>query len=279
MIPLRDENPTSRFPLLTLALIAACVAAYFGPQEALSDTSEALRFNLEWAAIPCELVTGEALSEREIIDTFERGVPDACVADDGPGLFADKFVYLGLLTSMFLHGSLLHLAGNMLFLWIFGNNIEDRLGHMRFGLFYLVGGVAATVAHVLVQVNSTVPVVGASGAIAAIMGAYLVWFPNAPVRTLIFVFLRDITAKWFLGIWFITQFFTGANSGVAWMAHVGGFVFGVVIGLIVRVGDMGRKINRSDQDEMDWDYTGGAGRGPLPHPFDRQRGRYSSFDR
>ena len=115
--------------------------------------------------------------------------------------------------------------------------------------------------------------VGASGAIAAVMGAYLVWFPNAPIRTIVIFVLRDISAKWFLGIWFVTQFFTGNESGVAWVAHVGGFAFGVLIGLVVRTTDYGtRRINRSD-DPLEWDNTGGVGRGPLPHPLDTRRNR------
>lgn len=272
MLPLKDENPTSRTPLLTFVIIAACIVAYFGPQRGLTDQTEALLFNLEYAAIPCEIQTGEPLSEVEIDATFNQGETTSCVDDEAsPSLFPDKMVYLGLITSMFLHGGLMHLGGNMWFLWIFGNNIEDRLGHVFFAVFYVLGGIFATLAHYLVQPSSTVPVVGASGAIAAIMGAYAVWFPNAPVRTLIFYFLRDISAKWFLGIWFITQFFTGTNSGVAWMAHVGGFVFGAAVGLIVRGSGFGeRKVNRSEEP-MEWDYTGGAGRGPYPHPFERRR--------
>jgi membrane associated rhomboid family serine protease len=279
VIPLRDENPTSRTPLLTFMIIAACVAAYFGPQQGVSDEVQALEFNLEWAAIPCEINTREPLSIPEIENTFGRGDATACVDDDGAAttLFPDKSPFLGILTSMFLHGSLLHLGGNMWFLWIFGNNIEDRLGHLFFAGFYLAGGIFATVAHYLAQPDSTIPVVGASGAIAAIMGAYAVWFPNAPVRTLIFLFLRDISAKWFLGFWFVTQFFTGTDSGVAWMAHVGGFVFGVAAGFIIRESGMGqRKLNRSE-DPLEWDYTGGAGRGPYPHPFERQRGLVDDF--
>ncbi len=278
MLPLKDENPTSRTPVLTFAIIIACVAAYFGPQQGLSDRTEAILFNLEYAAIPCEINTGEPLSEQEIDATFVQGDAAACVENDSsPALFPNKIVYLGLITSMFLHGSLMHLGGNMWFLWIFGNNIEDRLGPLPFAAFYLVGGVFATMAHYLVQPSSTVPVVGASGAIAAVMGAYALWFPNAPVRTLVFYFLRDISAKWFLGIWFVTQFFTGTNSGVAWMAHVGGFVFGAAVALVVRQTGYGdRKLNRSSEP-LEWDYTGGVGRGPLPHPLDRRRGDISDF--
>ncbi len=278
MIPLKDENPTTRTPIVTLVIILGCIAAYFGPQDSLADETETLSFNLEWAAIPCELQTGEPLSRTEIEATFNQGDSEACLdGDSSPALFPDKMVYLGVLISMFLHGGLLHLAGNMWFLWIFGNNIEDRLGHVPYAGFYLLGGVAATAAHYLVQPASTIPVVGASGAVAAVMGAYALWFPNAPVRTLVFYFLRDISAKWFLGIWFVTQFFTGTESGIAWVAHVGGFVFGVLVALVVRETRFGeRHVNRS-AEPMEWDYTGGVGRGPLRHPFDRQRGDWTDL--
>ncbi len=272
MLPLKDENPISITPFVTFLIIAACALIYFGPQEGVADEAQAVDFNLEYAAIPCEIRTGEPLSIEEVEATFEQGDFNACVENDATeALYPAKNVYLGALTSLFLHGSILHLLANMWSLWIFGNNIEDRLGHVRYLLFYLVGGFAATAAHFLAQPSSTVPVVGASGAIAAIMGAYLVWFPNAPIRTIVFFVLRDISAKWFLGIWFVTQFFTGTESGVAWVAHVGGFVFGVFIGLVVRTTDYGsRKINRSD-DPLHWDNTGGVGRGPLPHPLEARR--------
>ena len=272
MLPLKDENPITITPFITFAIIIACIYIYFGPQEGVADQNDAISFNLEYAAIPCELRTGDPLSVEEIDATFNQGDFNACVENDGSQqAFPSKQVYLGALTSMFLHGGILHLLGNMWSLWIFGNNIEDRLGHLRYLLFYLVGGVVATVAHFLGQPSSTIPVVGASGAIAAIMGAYLVWFPDAPIRTLIFVFLRDVSAKWFLGFWFVTQFFTGNDSGVAWLAHVGGFAFGAVVGLLVRTTEYGvRKVNRSD-DPLHWDNTGGVGRGPLPHPLDNRR--------
>jgi membrane associated rhomboid family serine protease len=271
MFPLKDENPTERFPFFTLAIILACLAAYFGPQQAVSDEIQAVEFNLQWAAIPCEINTGEPLSIEEIRDTFVDGQTESCRTDGtDTSPFPDKVVYLGVLTSMFLHGGLLHLGGNLWFLWIFGNNIEDRLGHLWFLAFYLVGGVAATLAHYALAPSSTVPVVGASGAIAAVMGAYLVWFPNAPIRTFVFLFLLDITAKWYLGFWFLSQFFIGNDSGVAWAAHVGGFVFGVVVGLAVRATSAGRRmVNRSTEPR--WDPTGGAGRGPYPHPFEATR--------
>jgi len=143
-----------------------------------------------------------------------------------------------VLLSMFMHGGLLHLGGNMLFLWVFGNNIEDRLGPVRYLLFYVAAGIAATAVHIALQPNSTVPVIGASGAIAGVMGAYLIWFPNAPVRTLVFLgffaFVPRIAAKWLLLLWFFSQFLINPNEGVAWGAHVGGFVFGALIAFALR---------------------------------------------
>ncbi len=166
------------------------------------------------------------------------GDTESCVHDDTtPEVFPDKNVYLALLYSMFLHGSLLHIGGNMLFLWIFGNNIEDRMTPVPYLAFYLVSGLVASAAHILVQPNSTIPVIGASGAVAGVMGAYLVLFPNVRIRTLflfLLVLIRDIQAKWLLGFWFVLQFFTNPSAGVAWVAHVGGFVFGALVALFLR---------------------------------------------
>ncbi|MFQ5558324.1 MAG: rhomboid family intramembrane serine protease, partial [Acidimicrobiales bacterium] len=147
--------------------------------------------------------------------------------------------------SMFMHGSWMHLIGNMWFLWVFGNNIEDHMGALRYLAFYLSAGVVATAAHVLIQVDSTVPLVGASGAIAGVMGAYLVWFPWARVRTLLFLFVVPlwprVPAAMLLVVWFALQFLTAEGSGVAWVAHVGGFVFGVAIALLARSNDRFRR--------------------------------------
>ena len=141
---------------------------------------------------------------------------------------------LTLLTSMFLHGSLFHLLGNMLYLWIFGNNIEDRLGPVRFALFYLVCGVVASLTHVLFQPGSGVPMIGASGAIAGVLGAYWIVFPRARVKTLIFlIFYIDVVpipAGIVLGIWFVLQLLNvGLGGGVAWFAHIGGFLSGILL--------------------------------------------------
>ncbi len=141
---------------------------------------------------------------------------------------------LTLLTSMFLHGGLFHLLGNMLYLWIFGNNIEDRLGPFRFTLFYLASGVAAALTHILAQPGSRVPMIGASGAIAGVLGAYAVLFPHARVRTFVFlVFYIDVVsvpAGLVLGIWFLAQVLNvGMGGGVAWFAHIGGFLAGIAL--------------------------------------------------
>jgi membrane associated rhomboid family serine protease len=231
VIPLKDVNPTRRTAVVTLALIAINVAVYFLVQPNPQDLVGSTRFAYENAAIPCEVTTGEPLSDVEIASGTCNKLPEA-----GPH-FGDKRVYVAILISMFLHGSLLHIAGNMLFLWIFGNNIEDRLGRMKYLAFYLAGGFVATMAHILVQPSSTIPTLGASGAIAAVMGAYLAWFPNVRIRTLFiffFILFRDISAKWLLLFWFFSQFFEAVNpnSGVAWMAHVGGFAFGLAFGLL-----------------------------------------------
>jgi membrane associated rhomboid family serine protease len=235
VIPLKDDNPTRRFPVVTILLIAINVYVYFLVQRPYDERSNEVRFNYSYAAIPCEVVDREPLSEEEISRTLELGDTEACVRDDvTPPVFPDKNVFLSLLYSMFLHGSILHIAGNMLFLWIFGNNIEDRVGIPAYIGFYLAAGVIASAAHILVQPNSTIPVVGASGAVAGVMGAYLLLFPNVRIRSLVFFFVVAVRAKWLLGIWFVSQFFTNPSAGVAWVAHVGGFAFGALVALMLR---------------------------------------------
>jgi membrane associated rhomboid family serine protease len=252
MIPIADENPVQRVPIVTLLLIVACVVVYFAVQPTGSPDidwtgigervdQEDLRFVVDNAAIPCELVELRPLTQREYEATFRNGDGSACGDGGAPAHSPGKVVLLGVLVSMFLHGSIAHLFGNMLFLWVFGNNLESRRGWWRYLLLYLLGGVAATAAHVAIDPQSTVPVVGASGAIAAIMGAYLVCWPTARIKTIIFVgpvFLRKVEAIWLLLLWLGTQFLlVGGDSEIAWAAHVGGFAFGVLVGLWWRRGD------------------------------------------
>ena len=239
MIPLKDLNPTRRPAYLTMILIAINVGVFLFIQRPTSPAVEQQEFVYEYAAIPCEITTGEPITVDEIVN-------DTCVDNNGSNTnrepFPDKRVFLAVVLSMFLHGGWLHLAGNMLFLWIFGNNIEDRLGAAKYLAFYILGGLVAAVAHVMVDTSSVIPVVGASGAIAAVMGAYLIWYPNAPIKTIFivfFIFYFEVRAKWLLTIWFVTQFFTAEGSGVAWVAHVGGFVFGVVAASADRAAEPG----------------------------------------
>jgi membrane associated rhomboid family serine protease len=153
--------------------------------------------------------------------------------------------YFTLLTNMFLHGGWMHLIGNMLFLWVFADNIEAVIGKIPFTLFYFGGGLTASAAHILFNLNSTLPAVGASGAISAVLGAYIVMFPSSKVRVFVVIFFRSVymPAFYFLGIWGVQQFINGFisivpssayTSGVAWWAHIGGFVFGVAAGFLIR---------------------------------------------
>jgi rhomboid family protein len=241
VLPLKDYNPTQRLPWVTILLIGANLAIFLLVQRPYDRGLNSAEFSYHYAAIPCELTVGRPLSVVEARRTVRLGENEACdrssVGDNSPPVFPGKQVYLAVIYSMFLHGSWLHIGGNMLFLWVFGNNIEDRMGWLPYLLFYLVAGVVATLAHVAVQPSSTVPLIGASGAVAGVMGAYLVLFPNVRIRSLlifILVLIRDIPAKWLLGFWFVLQFFTNPAEGVAWVAHVGGFVFGAAVALLLR---------------------------------------------
>src|SRR6476619_3952036 len=211
MLPIRDNVPTRTFPVVTGTLIAVNVAVWLLYQLPNLDRSvHDLAFH------PCE-VNGSC-------QQIDKGWP------------------LTAITSMFMHGSWLHLGGNMLFLWIFGNNVEDAMGRLRFLVFYFLGGIAATTLQTFVTFHwgspgdTTVPNLGASGAISAVLGAYLVLLPSASVLTLVFYLLIEIPAILFLGIWFLFQLWQGgyavthpeSGGGVAFFAHVGGFAFGLL---------------------------------------------------
>lgn len=234
MLPIRDLNPTRVKPWVTLGLIAACVFVFFSlqNQETLAEQAE---FLYRRAAVACEITTGQPLSAFEI----ENRV---CSTEPGPVVFPDKQPWTAALISMFLHGSLGHLLFNMWSLWIFGNNVEEAFGHIRFAMVYLLGGIAATLAFVFVNPGSTVPLVGASGAIAAALGAYAVLFPGHRIITFVGWFLLPVPAIVFLGVWFFAQFGLGGTN-TAWEAHVGGFLFGVVVALMFR-GPLLRRVAR-----------------------------------
>jgi len=220
VIPLHDDNPTRTKPVLTVLLIAANVLVFMYQLSLGPRQEQALVF--QFGAIPAVIVG-------------TRSLPDQLAAI--PPLFS-------LFTSMFLHGGFLHIIGNMLYLWIFGNNIEDAMGRARFLVFYLTCGVLAALAHILSNPASVLPTIGASGAISGVLGAYLILYPRARVLTLIplgfFTRLMYIPAGIVLGFWFVFQLISGSLSspqggGVAWFAHVGGFVAGIVlVGLFKR---------------------------------------------
>lgn len=210
LIPLKDLNPRRTFPIVNVLLILTNIAVFLyqftlpqGPFKA---------FVLANATIPARLPA--ALS----------------------GHMPIEVAFLPLLTSMFLHSGFMHIAGNMLFLWIFGDNVEDTFGHIPYLFFYFFCGIGAGLLHVLFNLHSTTPALGASGAISGVMGAYLILFPRQPVLTLVFIFLVPIPAIFLLGYWFLIQAleaFTSlgatASGGVAFWAHVGGFLIGAVI--------------------------------------------------
>ena len=210
-LPLKDDNPTSTFPLFTIGLILANGLVFY--HQMSLDVVESQNFIFKWGAIPYQILHGVVLRE-----------------------FPEIPLPLTIFSSMFLHGGFLHLFGNMLYLWIFGNNIEDTLGHFRFLFFYLVCGLAAGLAQVYSNPNSTVPMIGASGAVAGILGAYLLLFPRARILTLFFIFIFvkfiRLPALVVLGFWFLIQLlgvWGGSISNVAFFAHVGGFIAGLVL--------------------------------------------------
>ena len=227
MLPLRDANPTRITPYVTIAVIAANLLVFFVLQFPGSEFDQTA-FVYERAAIACEVTTGDPLDVAEI-------VTGECGATGDGQVFPGKNVYLALVVSMFLHGGVGHVLFNMWFLWIFGNNVEEAYGHVWYAVLYLFGGLAATASFLVPNADTTVPLVGASGAIAAIMGAYLVLFPRHRVTSLLAWIILPLPAAIFLVVWLASQlvFFT-AETGVAWEAHVGGFVFGVAVTLLFR---------------------------------------------
>jgi membrane associated rhomboid family serine protease len=233
VIPIKDDIPTRRFPVVTVALIAINVIVYFAFEQGLWGLGNVGNERVvEYGAIPIEIT--------EPGTECASAAGGAAIECDPEGLASDQAPFwLTVLTSMFLHGSLLHLGGNMLFLWIFGNNIEDSMGRPTFLAFYLLGGLAALGLQVGIDPNSPIPTIGASGAIAAVLGGYARLYPRARVLTVVFIiiFFTIVTlpALLVLGLWFLLQLLpafsepvSGAGGGVAYFAHIGGFLFGVL---------------------------------------------------
>ena len=214
MIPLHDDNPTEITPVVTVAIIAICVLVFL------------------WQAS----LGGQGF--RAVV--YSLGVIPAVLLDkvDLPPELASVPSSLTVITSMFLHGGFMHLAGNMLYLWIFGNNVEDAMGHVRFVIFYLLCGIAAVAGQVLQNPASEIPMIGASGAISGVLGAYLLLYPHARVLVLVpfgfYTRMMRLPAGWVLGLWFVIQIASSlaanpAGGGVAWFPHIGGFLAGMAL--------------------------------------------------
>ena len=248
-IPLKDYNPTRRTAVITILLILLNFSVFIY-QAYLSDEhrQRPLRTSdlrpLAWPSSLEYYVLKDGLIPRELKELRNVEIPLGTDPLGHTVIFRRQVApLLSMLLSLFMHGSWLHLLGNMLFLWIFGNNVEDRLGALKFIFFYLACGVGASLVHVLFNLDSLTPVIGASGAVSGVMGAYLLLFPQARIRTLVFVFIlvttMDIPAAVFLVIWFAFQFlYSGGGSGIAWLAHVGGFILGF---LLVKIFSAGRR--------------------------------------
>lgn len=244
MFPIRDLNPTRITPFVTIALVAVNLAVFFFWQPSafwspVAAQDDAPRFLYRYAAISCEVLSGRPLTVTEIEQQRCFG-EDAALGD--PVVFPEKQPFESVVVSMFLHGGIAHILGNMWFLWLFGNNIEEAFGHVRYLLVYLVGGVLAAFAFVVAQPENTVPLVGASGAIATVLGAYFVLFPGKLVLAVAFITVIPVPAVIFLGLWFVGQFLIG-QGGVAWESHAAGFVVGALVAGMFR-GPLLRRVRR-----------------------------------
>ena len=235
MIPLRDNIPSRTVPVVNYAIIAICALVFLGQLAAPQDSVAS------FGMIPVRIIDPDRpiVIQEEMTDGIERYVRERVLPPSA------VTPWLTLVTCIFLHGGWLHFLGNMWFLYIFGDNVEDRMGHVGYALFYLGCGVAASVAHLVTNWGSAIPTIGASGAIAGVMGAYMLLYPKSMILSIIpiFVFLQVIVlpAPLYLGIWFLMQLFQGtvsiggvAAGGVAWWAHIGGFAVGFVVAALLR---------------------------------------------
>lgn len=226
VLPLGDDNSDRRsFPIVNITLIVLNVLVFVF----LQGLGQNDKFTYSYSTVPKEIVTG-----RDIVTPPEQvRDPNTGQVLELPGLGETKgSVYLTLITSMFMHGGFLHIAGNMLFLWIFGDNLEDRMGKIRYLAFYLVCGIIASLSHVLMNWSSEIPSLGASGAISGVLGGYLLLHPKRRVRVIIFQIFTEVPAYVAIGLWFVMQLvqsFFGAGGGIAYAAHIGGFIAGLIL--------------------------------------------------
>jgi membrane associated rhomboid family serine protease len=246
LIPISDENPTRRTPIVTLVLIAMNIGTFFfiqpnPPLLGAETPPQEERFIYDTAPAPCQ---------------FEDECPREVLGVTGPIEIPERTLgefVLSLVYSAFLHGNLVHIGGNMLFLWVFGNNVEDFLGHFKYVIFYLLGAIGSGFAQVFTNLGSAIPAIGASGAVAAILGAYFVLYPRARVNVLvpiIFIWtILQLSAFVVLGLWFLFQFLL-PQPGVAWQAHAGGFIIGALVILLFG----GRPHPRRPVWQTEWRY-------------------------
>lgn len=234
LFPIGDENRRDTGPaFVTITLIIANVAVFFLLQQAGANES----FTYGWSVVPREIATGTDLTQPQAVSVGGQTVEIPQAPGPSP-------IYLTILSAMFMHGGFAHIFGNMLYLWIFGDNVEHRFGAVPFLAFYLVSGLVATFAQIFMDPGSIVPNLGASGAISGVLGAYLVLFPRNKVTAIFFYFIVSIPAVVAIGLWIAFQFFNGLGSfmvsqesvgGVAYAAHIGGFAAGVVLALVMRI--------------------------------------------
>jgi len=224
MIPISDINPAKNAPIISRVFLISVVLTYVLIQP--KTNIELLNFFYKYAAIPCELVTGYPIS-------IEQYYQNNCNLINSSEIFPSKNVYLGLIYSNFFHANFLHILGNLWSFWIFGNNVEDKLGKINFLLFLLFVGVLSISFHVLLNQNSLITVVGSSGIVSGLMGAYVYLFPNARLLVLVpfgILFPTTLKAKYFMFFWFISQIFIAfGTNNISWEAHVGGFIIGYFV--------------------------------------------------
>lgn len=242
MLPLRDNIPSRTIPFVNYAMIAICTVVFIMQvQEKPGDVSLVERFGMIPARVQHPDAEVEIPVEARQVQTPSGPRIEVVKRPAAPSAVPP---WMTMLTCIFLHGSFMHLLGNMWFLFIFGDNVEDRFGHMGYAVFYMLCGVVASLVHFVSEMSSSLPTIGASGAIAGIMGAYFVWYFSAKVQALlplgIFTQIIVVPAPLFLGLWFLLQFFSGVgfaggteSSGVAWWAHIGGFVFGAMAAAVL----------------------------------------------
>ena len=224
MIPISDINPARNTPVISRIFMFACVAVYLLIQP--NNQFELFNFFYQYSAIPCELINFSPISELQFYE-------NNCFSVQSESIFPDKNLLLSIIYANFFHANFIHILGNLWSFWIFGNNVEDKLGKLRYTIFLLFIGIISISFHTFLNQDSLIPIVGASGIVSGLMGAYVFMFPNARLLVLVpfgFIFPTTIKAKFFMFFWFISQIFISiSEQNISWEAHVGGFIFGYLL--------------------------------------------------